>query len=153
MKFTCPRGLGSKAIILQTFAELGFTVLKKINPIGAKVSSGRPVQKAGKRKTEPEGLGLGTSFPEGQVHPLPQLQMCLPGRDGSFPEFPSPPGDNRSVSCRLSAWTPQPGVRPRHPSFLAGWPWAGHLTSLCLCFLVFQLRVIKPPTSLGCCGE
>lgn len=43
----CPRGLCSKAIILQTLAGLGSIVLK-INPTHAKVSGGRPVQKGGK---------------------------------------------------------------------------------------------------------
>lgn len=51
MKFACPRGLCSKAIILQIFAELGLTVLKKINPTCVKVNGGRPVQKGGKGKT------------------------------------------------------------------------------------------------------
>lgn len=31
---------------------------------------------------------------------------------------------------------------------LVGWPWACHLTSLCLSGLIFKMQIIKPPTSV-----
>lgn len=112
----------------------------------AEVSGGTRVQEGGRQShtrekgTEPEGLGLrrvsqggrcAPSLDSPRVHPA---ATCPPRCDGNPGPTSSPGNDSSPVGYR---WAPASRLSGQD-RFPRGWPRAGHLTCLCLSFLIFK---------------
>lgn len=106
----------------------------------AEVSGGTRVQEGGRQShtkekgTEPEGLGLRRVSQGGRCAPSLDSPRVYPAAT-AIPGPMSSPGDNSSlVGYR---WAPASRLSGQDP-FPRGWPRAGHLTCLCLSFLIFK---------------